>query len=161
MSSIEDRDEQAYLNGFEEPLELHIDWDSEEVRGIVKEYRVDVYGLDGGEIRRFVVKRLVAKMYGDTVDEEQPELPYDWDSEEAQGTKDQLIAEQNYLTPDQIEAAAKALRDEKANRVDTYHVPEWENTSHGDKIVYRGQARAALEAYKLHVNTIYGIQSRA
>lgn len=45
-----------------------------------------------------------------------------------------------------VEAAARALRDDKANRVDTYAVPEWEDTGYGDKLVYLGQARAALAA---------------
>lgn len=52
----------------------------------------------------------------------------------------------NEPTPEQVEAAAKALRDDKANRTDTYRVPEWEDTPYGDKLVYRGQARAALVA---------------
>lgn len=50
------------------------------------------------------------------------------------------------LPATQIEAAARALRDDKANRTETYAVPTWENTPHGDKIVFRGQARAALIA---------------
>lgn len=49
-------------------------------------------------------------------------------------------------TDAQVEAAAKALRADRANRVDTFHVPDWENTSHGYKLVFLGQARAALEA---------------
>ena len=52
-------------------------------------------------------------------------------------------------TPEQVEAAAKALRDDHANRTDTYVVPAWEDTSHGDKIVFRGRARAALMAAAL------------
>lgn len=50
------------------------------------------------------------------------------------------------ITEDMIERAARALRDDKANRIDTWRVPEWENTSHGDRLVYLGQARAALAA---------------
>lgn len=49
-------------------------------------------------------------------------------------------------TEEQVEAAAKALRDDHANRVDGWKVPEWENLQHGFKIEYRGKARAALVA---------------
>lgn len=52
----------------------------------------------------------------------------------------------NEPTDEQVEAAAKALRADKANRTDTYRVPDWEDTPYGDKLVYRGQARAALVA---------------
>lgn len=50
------------------------------------------------------------------------------------------------ITDEMVEAAARALRDDKANRTDVYAVPTWEDTRYGDKLVFRGQARAALEA---------------
>ena len=37
MSNIEDSDEQTYLNGFEDQLELPYDWDSEEAQGTAEE----------------------------------------------------------------------------------------------------------------------------
>ena len=42
--------------------------------------------------------------------------------------------------------AAEALRDDKANRAEYYHVPEWADTPYGDKLVYRSAARAVLGA---------------
>ena len=45
MSNIEDRDEQTYLNGFEEQTELPFDWDSEEAQGTAEELRVESYDL--------------------------------------------------------------------------------------------------------------------
>lgn len=50
------------------------------------------------------------------------------------------------VTDIEVEVAAKALRADRANRVDPFRVPDWENTSHGYKLVFLGQARAALEA---------------
>ena len=41
MSNIEDRDEQTYLNGFEEQTELPYDWDSEEAQGTAEELRAE------------------------------------------------------------------------------------------------------------------------
>ena len=49
MSNIEDRDEQAYLNSFEEQPELPYDWDSEEAQGTAEELRAEV-------VRRTIVK---------------------------------------------------------------------------------------------------------
>ena len=45
-----------------------------------------------------------------------------------------------------VDRAAKALRDDKANRAEYYHVPEWADTPYGDKLVYRSAARAVLGA---------------
>jgi len=56
-----------------------------------------------------------------------------------------------------VEAAAKALRDDKANRTDTYKVPAWEDTNYGDKLVLRGQARAALAAADAHLPSVEAI----
>lgn len=50
------------------------------------------------------------------------------------------------LPATQIEAAARALRDDKANRTETHAVPAGENTPDGDKTVFRGRSRAALIA---------------
>lgn len=61
-------------------------------------------------------------------------------------TNEQLSGNAGQFTDAQVEAAAKALREDKANRTDTYRVPEWEDMPYGDKLVYRGQARAALVA---------------
>ena len=41
MSNIEDRDEQTYLNGFEEQPELPYDWDSEEAQGTAEELKAE------------------------------------------------------------------------------------------------------------------------
>ena len=41
MSSIEDRDEKTYQNGFEEHTELPFDWDSEEVQGTEEELKAE------------------------------------------------------------------------------------------------------------------------
>lgn len=51
------------------------------------------------------------------------------------------------LNPEALEAAAKALRDDHANRAEYYVVPEWNDTSYGQKLVFRGKARAAVSAY--------------
>ena len=45
-----------------------------------------------------------------------------------------------------VDRAAEALRDDKANRAEYYHVPEWADTPYGDKLVYRSAARAVLGA---------------
>ena len=45
-----------------------------------------------------------------------------------------------------VDRAAKALRDDKENRAEYYHVPEWADTPYGDKLVYRSAARAVLGA---------------
>ena len=50
------------------------------------------------------------------------------------------------ITDEIVEAAARASSSWKANRTDGYVVPTWEDTRYGDKLVFRGQARAALEA---------------
>ena len=50
------------------------------------------------------------------------------------------------FTAEDVERAAKALRDDKANRAEYYHVPEWADTPYGDKLVYRSAARAVLGA---------------
>lgn len=46
-----------------------------------------------------------------------------------------------------IEAMEEVLRDDNANRVDTYMVPEWVDMPYGDKLVFR-QARAAYAALR-------------
>ena len=50
------------------------------------------------------------------------------------------------FTAEDVDRAAKALRDDKANRAEYYHVPEWADTPYGDKLVYRSAARAVLGA---------------
>ena len=50
------------------------------------------------------------------------------------------------FTAEDVDRAAKALRDDKANRAEYYHVPEWADTPYGDKLVYRSAARAMLGA---------------
>ena len=43
MSNIEDRDEQTYLNGFDEQPELPYDWDSEEAQGTAEELKAEAF----------------------------------------------------------------------------------------------------------------------
>ena len=50
------------------------------------------------------------------------------------------------FTAEDVDRAAEALRDDKANRAEYYHVPEWADTPYGDKLVYRSAARAVLGA---------------
>ena len=50
------------------------------------------------------------------------------------------------FTAEDVDRAAEALRDDKANRAEYYHVPEWADTPYGDKLVYRSTARAVLGA---------------
>ena len=50
------------------------------------------------------------------------------------------------FTAEDVGRAAEALRDDKANRAEYYHVPEWADTPYGDKLVYRSAARAVLGA---------------
>lgn len=51
------------------------------------------------------------------------------------------------LNPDALEAAAKALRDDHANRTQFYVLPAWEKTPHESKELFRAKANAAVSAY--------------
>lgn len=50
------------------------------------------------------------------------------------------------MSEEQIERAARAIRDDQANREQFWEVPEWDKTPHGSKELYRAKARAALTA---------------
>ena len=164
MSNIEDRDEQTYLNGFEEQTELPFDWDSEEVQGTVAELKADP-----DRLREEVLKRIVAKMYEDMVDadhfykngfEEQTELPYDWDSEEAQGTKEELKAETIHINSDHTtvtllddgERAQMLVEVEKFSGEERAGVTS-SNTAKDTLFLIDSDS---IEAFKMFVSTLYG-----
>ena len=108
MSNIEDRDEQAYLNSFDE----------------------------------------------------QPELPYDWDSEEAQGTKEELKAETIHMNSDRTtvtlvedgERAQMLVEIEKFSGEERDGVTS-SNTSKATLILIDPNS---IVAFKRLVNTLYG-----
>ncbi len=97
--------------------------------------------------------------------EEQTELPYDWDSEEAQGTKEELKAETIYMNSDRttVTLMEDGERAQMLVEVEKFSGEESDGvtSSNTTKDTLYLTDPDSIVAFKRLVNTLYGARASA